>query len=386
MKKETEKEYESNRKKLLFWLAFLRLSRSYTIARAYKLGKLSKDTAYKEVPDLDKVIFTVEKFGNVWQNPLEWFDENIYEIRSTFTGAATPEIVSILTPEKSEKKTEIANEVNSFLHRSWSANGHDTTMLVSIPLNVKKNYLFSYLKKELEQLERELNKQSEQPKPPKKYELTKEKVRMDALEKAYNLVMMKAANKEMPNWQLAEHLGLCANSVATVKKAASEKLLGTAIYDEAEIEAHKSINAVIWRYTRFAYVLAENAARGEFPKAMREDKAEKEKRLSEYKKKYVRLKPEFFISYLHKKTLYFQHRLKDRGMEHKYANEFLVAEANINKKRVPNNSKAEEHSTLVAEDHENFIKNRRTYKPLDEDDEDINRLQTTFSGFPFNSA
>ena len=63
MTKKAEKEYESNRKKLLFWLAFLRLSRSYTIARAYKLGKLSKDTAYKEVPDLDKVIFTVEKFG-----------------------------------------------------------------------------------------------------------------------------------------------------------------------------------------------------------------------------------------------------------------------------------------------------------------------------------
>lgn len=38
MNKKIQKEFESNKKKLMFWIAFLRLSRSYTIAHAYKRG------------------------------------------------------------------------------------------------------------------------------------------------------------------------------------------------------------------------------------------------------------------------------------------------------------------------------------------------------------
>lgn len=373
MNKKLEKEYESNSKKLMYWVAFLRISRSYTIARAYKLGKLSQESAYKLVPDLDKVISTGDKFGYVWQNPLEWLEENMYETRSTFTGAATPEIVSILSTEKIEKKQEIANEVTNYLYGEWASAGHEPCMLVSIPLNVKKNYLFEFLKNALEQEESKSDAHTELPKQPKKFELTKEIVRMDALEKAFNLIMMKAANREMPNWELAQHLGLCANSVAIIKKAAMERGLGVVHDDETEIEAHKSINAVIWRYTRFAYVLAENAARGEFPKTLREDKAEKDKRLKEYKKKYTKLKPRFLMSHLNRQSVYFQRQLKDRGMEHKYANEFLVPEARINRKWEPASvtlAKSEEPSSDEA--HENFLKHRRIYKPLPPmDDEEI---------------
>lgn len=374
MNKKIQKEYESNRKKLLYWVAYLRLSRSYTIARAYKQGKLSKENAYKLVPDLEKILETNDKFGYVWKNPIEWFDENMYEIRSTFTGAATPEIVSILDAEKIEKKAEITKEIANNVYTEWAANGHQPSMLVSIPLGVKKNYLFEFLKNALAQHENKDADKTEEPKASKKYELTKEIVRMDALEKAYNLVMLKAANREMPNWELAEHLGLCANSVGIVKKAAMEKDANVANFDEEEVaEAHKSINAVIWRYTRFAYVLAENAARGEFPKAMREAKEEKEQRQKEHKKKYTKLEPKFLMSHLHRQSIYFQRQLKDRGMEHKYANEFLVPEAKINREWEPASvALARSELTMMHEAHENFLKHRRTYPPLPPVDEEEN--------------
>lgn len=374
MNKKNQKEYESERKKLMYWVAYLRLSRSYTIARAYKLGKVSKENAYKEVNNLDKVIEINDKFGNVWKNPIEWLDENIYEIRSTFTGAVTPEIVSILDDEKIEKKEEITREVTNYVNKDWAVNGHQPSMLVSIPLGVKKNYLFEFLKNALEQHENKDADQKKDTKTPQKFELTKEVVRMDALEKAYNLVMMKAANREMPNWELAENLGLCANSVAIVKKAVLEKEVNAAdVETEAVSEAHKSINAVIWRYTRFAYVLAENAARGEFPKAMRETKEEREKRQKEYKKKYTKLKPEFLMSHLHRQSIYFQRQLRDRGMEHKYANEFLVPEAKINREWEPASvALAKSEQTMMHEAHENFLKHRRTYPPLPSVDEEEN--------------
>ena len=126
MSKKSQKEYESDRKKLMYWLAFLRISRSYTIAYAYKQGAMKEKDAYKEVKDLDKVIETYDKFGFVWKNPIEWVDENIYAIRSTFTGAATPEIVSILNSEKSEEKEQITKEVNNYVYSKWAEAGHET--------------------------------------------------------------------------------------------------------------------------------------------------------------------------------------------------------------------------------------------------------------------
>jgi hypothetical protein len=274
--------------------------------------------------------------------------------------------VSILDDEKIEKKAEIAKEIANNVYMEWAANGHQPSMLVSIPLGVKKNYLFEFLKNALAQQENKAADKTEQPKPPKKFELTKEIVRMDALEKAYNLIMMKAANREMPNWELAEHLGLCANSVAIVKKTALEKNTGVTNVDtDAETEALKSINAVIWRYTRFAYVLAENAARGEFPKVLRESKLEKDNRQNEHRKKYTKLKPRFLMSFLHGQGVYFRRQLKDREMEHKYANEFLVPDAKINREWKPASvAHVESDRSVMDEAHDNFTRTRRTFAPL----------------------
>ena len=364
MTKKAEKEYESNRKKLMYWLAFLRISRSYTVAYAYKHGAISEKNAYKEVEDLDKVIETYNKFGFVWQNPIEWVEENIYEIRSTFTGASTPEIVSILRSEKSGKKEEIAKELNNYLYMDWPQSEHEERVLVSIPRGVKKNYLFEFLKNTLEQLSLDAKDDDERLARTSKYELTKEVVRMDALEKAYNLIMMKAAAPNMPNWELAEYLGLCPKSVQTVKQEQQKLDAEEISKDDDVLEAHKSINAVIWRYTRFAYVLAENAARGKFPQGMKEDEEEKEARAKEFKKKYTRLKPRFLYNYLNKESVYFQKQLKERGMVHKYANEFLVPEANINRKWRPIEKLATDEPSVMDKAHENFLKNRRTYAPL----------------------
>ena len=373
MNKKSQKEFESNKKKLMFWIAFLRLSRSYTIAHAYKRGFRSFDRAKKEIPDIEKVIETYDKFGYVWKNPLEWFDENMFEIHSTFAGAATPKIVSILSSDKSDKKSEIETELNNFLYKDWAAGAHETTLLVSIPLKIKKNNLHEFLKNALEQLEIDAGDEKQCQSQPKKFELTNEIVRMDALEKAYNLMMMKAANPLTPNWELAERLGLCLESVKVIKQELQDKAEGKETDPYANPDGtnhHQSVDAVIWRYVRLAYVLAENAARGEFPKTLREKKEEKEKRLKEGKKKYVKLEPRFKYPYLQRKVKYFKGQIESRGMEHKYANEFLVPEAKINRKWVPD-SRAKE-PPMVDAAHENFLKHRRIYKPLPPmDDEEI---------------
>ena len=73
--------FEAKTAKLTYWYAFLRLSRSYAIATAYKEGRLTHRAAIKLLPDLEQVLPTYENFGDVWKkNPLDWLTANSYEI------------------------------------------------------------------------------------------------------------------------------------------------------------------------------------------------------------------------------------------------------------------------------------------------------------------
>jgi hypothetical protein len=55
-----------------------------------------------------------------------------------------------LAAKKIGNKSEIADEVNNFVYRDWASSGHEPSLLVSIPLKVKKSYLYES-RKELKQ-------------------------------------------------------------------------------------------------------------------------------------------------------------------------------------------------------------------------------------------
>ncbi len=346
--------FEAKTAKLIYWYAFLRLSKSYGIATAYREGKLTHRAAKELVPDLEKVIQTYENFGDVWKkNPLDWLTANSYEIGRHLESPNTPEIVSMLSPEKSEKKGEIAEKFINFLDMSWAQSGHEPRLVVSVPLKIKKINLYEFLRQALEQHEYLLENVKSAPAKLDNLQMTTEKVRLDALEKSYNLVLIQAQNPDYAEWQFAECLGVCSKSVQAIKLREAEKAQGITRVDYGdEPNYDMSIHTVLRRYKRYAYVIAENAARGTFPLNDEDQrKASGEK-----------IEAKFEDELLRRHTSYLSRQLEERGMQHQYANEFLLRDAGINRRR--ERIEKDEGRTLMHDAHENFLKNRRTYAPL----------------------
>jgi hypothetical protein len=353
--------YEAKTAKLIYWYAFLRLSRSYSIATAYAEGKLAFRTSKRMVPDLDLVLQTYSNFGNVWKkNPLDWLTANSYEIGGHLKTANTPNIVSILSPTKSEKKEQIESEFINFLDSTWMQSGYEPSLVVSIPLKIKKVNLHEFLKQALEQHEHLLENVETEPQQLDQFQMMSKKVRMDALEKSYNLVLIEAQNPEFAEWQLAECLGVCNKSVKAIKQLEADKAQGITKEDYGdEPNYDMSIHTVLRRYRRYAYLLAENAARGQFP--LNDEKARKgrgEKVIVKFASKCIS-----------QHTGYLSRQLQERDMPHQYANEFLMRDAGINRKRekefdVPVLESRE------AKEQEEFLRNRRVYAPLPKINED----------------
>ena len=148
-------------------------------------------------------------------------------------------------------------------------------------------------------------------------ELSKTKIRMEVLERCYNLILFKALNPNVSALEQARFLGVSKEKVALLDEALAlkEKVGKTAAeYDKvANIHEYQiNIKAVVWKYTRRAYLLAENAARGEFPSF----------------KEFDERKPtaEFAYEHIAEMAKQIQEKMKLDGIEKKFSDEFMASE------------------------------------------------------------
>lgn len=267
--KQFEKTLESQSQKLLAWHSFLKLSNSYLLAIRLKAGLLSKAEIAALPPNFDQVLLTYDKFGDVWAETAEsWYEENALAGLEAIKGANQPKILSSLFAGNEEKTAvSLARHVVG----AWAQQGKQPELLISIPVNAKKSDIHKLLDEALEDLRldvvggvipagQDLEKKLD-------FDLLDTKVRIAVLKKMHGLVVLKAAEPQLLNWQRAQRLGLAPAHVVKIVKAhelevASGKLLQMA--DRATGEK-LNVNALVGRYMRKAFLLAENAAFGKFP-------------------------------------------------------------------------------------------------------------------------
>ena len=311
--------------KMKYWCAYLRISKSYSVATAFKEGQITWDAAIREVPDLKAVLPTYDEFGNVWKiNPVDWLTANSYELGKHLKIDNAPKILSILTAEKVEKKRKTVEKFSNYLEQEWETNGRQPHIVVSIPLQIKKNSLIEFMRQLID------DHQITSPSPQKELEkrsmlqLTTERVRMEALERGYNLILTSAQNPNYVEWQLAECLGVCPESVKAVKQREEYKAQGIDQPDYGEDPDYDmSIHTVLRRYRRYAWVLAENAARGKFPLHDEDER----------KARGEKIEVQFDYEHLKSHSTKLSLQLRLHGMENKFANEFLNEDAGINRKQ-----------------------------------------------------
>lgn len=322
MKPELKIETETASKaiKVIYWFAFLRLSISYRHAQLVNAGRMKLEEANAAHPNFKKVIRRYEKYGRVWRkNPVDQLFDNSYSFSGLFDQSGGIKILSRLDGKKVDKTDEIVEKLTSYVRTEWPRSGYKDQVILSIPKNIDKNNIYQKIKIALESFEDEQNEQTEQKvpyvRPVPWLEIPKSsKVRWEILERCYNLIILKSIHPELSALDQARFLGVSKDKVALLDEALAlkDKVDKTeAEYDKVQNihDYQLNIKAVVWKYTRRAYLLAENAARGVFPSL---DEIDEKKRPAE-----------FAYEHIAEMSAYMRDVLKLDGITNSFSNEFL---------------------------------------------------------------
>lgn len=220
---------------------FLQVSPSYWAAHEFARGSQPDVGA---PTDFDLVRATYDRLGSVWQTSFHdwWFSTAQFE----FQRIAPPSIsvvghLDYREPLDDERLDQWSTRLQRTLVEQRDIEGMPATVVLAVPLYGSA--------KDIQRAVAEALKRYTVPQTQSgQYRLVKSKARQSAVAKCLQVVRARAAKPNEPIWALAGRINLNATR--------SER--GT-LDDKHVLSTHMS------RYTKRAYVLAENAARGSFP-------------------------------------------------------------------------------------------------------------------------
>lgn len=221
---------------------FLQISPSYWLAHMAARDELTESTPVPK--DFALVQRTYEAFGSVWLKSFHswWFDVAQYQ----FAVERSPQVhvigqVKAREALSDEAKARFVAQMEDALDAQRDVDGLPQTIVLSIPLHGTRRDVQRAITAAIEGLDFQAVASGN-------YRLLRTKAREDAVLKALRVVRARAARPKTPIWKVAGLLNLNGE----------RSRLGS-VDDKHVLSAHTS------RYTKRAYVLAENAARGSFP-------------------------------------------------------------------------------------------------------------------------
>ncbi|CAN1487303.1 hypothetical protein MCEKH45_00091 [Methylophilaceae bacterium] len=252
---------------------FLRLSPSYAFAREVALNGLNQARIEKQLfamhvsaetplsssakaallKDFELVQKTYAEFGDVLTIDFDnWWLERGADLFGF--DYERPRIIKIAQLVKDEKHSSAPTALlNDYLKSDRIKQGMPPSLILAVPLGVPKRTLMMELSKLIDK--------ANVPAPPKaqkaKRTLTKQRLRSKPLFMFTKLLMFKAGSPSSPLWKL----GLRAN----VSPKHSEDMSLDSKVSTKNIDQRMNLTVLTSRALRKAKLIAENAARGQFP-------------------------------------------------------------------------------------------------------------------------
>ena len=229
---------------------YLKISQSYWLADRYRKG-LIKRRRNIFPPDFDKILKTYDAFGDVTTIDLfQWWKE-----RAQFKFSIIRRPRGALLMKLEAKETANASDLNvvkaklkRYLEDDRPNENDRAVIVVVVPIYGQRGgsqYLF-------DRLLVESGVQLKEPREIYKYSLVPNKIRESMLDMAYRVTLLRAAD---PDKKLL-NIGM-------------EARVSPALYNERtkewDYEKRRELESLTSRLLRKAYILSENAARGEFP-------------------------------------------------------------------------------------------------------------------------
>lgn len=246
----------------LLWFEYLKISPSYELARRHRMGSWTAADEARKPVDFDTVLAVYDDLGDVRSLLFrEWWLATAID-HFGFKGA-TPRVMRLGTARhgadgQAEKLT--ANS-QAYLDKHWIAQGEPTAMMLAIPVELSKAQI---LKQVSALLEKYAEAHSGSAARPPKYRLISRKLDKNSLFKYLKCVWIKAELPKTALWRIGAH--------AKVSSTYSGRLDPKAKLSPHHLaEDRNALKIVTSRAISRGILIAENAARGQFPTYAKND-------------------------------------------------------------------------------------------------------------------
>ena len=254
------------------WFHYLRISPSYQLASKYRQGLLGEAEQASLPHDFDRVLQTYDDFGDVWNvDYWEWTKDKWRDLFDANVVMPQIKILANLLEGEHEESDVINKNLDHFLQQVRPATGFPPTFIMAIPANMNKKRILDEVSYALDTYKKA---QGIDPRPqfvPKaKYVCKITKIRSSVLKLSYRIITTQSQRPKWKHWEVAKHLKISPSHTEAIVAAEQKRETENGKrknLDRSSATANDLavINAVVGRYIRHAFLIAENAARGNFP-------------------------------------------------------------------------------------------------------------------------
>jgi hypothetical protein len=238
-------------------IEFLRLSPSYELARLSRLGKLSNDQIKKLPRDFKNVLAVYDLIGDInYMLFREWWLINGLRVFGVpFTKQDVHEI-AFIDSNNDFYFTNLNLKIESKIREIRKLEGTRPTVLLTVPLDLKKSDVFKRINLILKLHSQNTTKKQIQP----KISLVGKRFHPSTNYRGLRLLWFKAAKPNLVNWRLGASFDINSNYKNVLDPKAPRKTKNN-LESEDRINLGKITERQIKKFER----IAENAARGRFP-------------------------------------------------------------------------------------------------------------------------
>ena len=236
---------------------FLRLSPSYELARKARTKGLSEAEKLKLPTDFELVLKTYDLLGDVnlvlfrtW-----WLRCGLQVFGNPYKKPRV-HIVKKLREGMSYQASDIAGDVDYFLQGHREEEGLNSSVLLSIPIDLKQTDALKQIKNILDKYKVVDEAREEKA----KIKLMCKRLRADTLYKGLRLLWLKAAYRKLELWRLGVKVNLSPSYTDVLDPLAPRKNK-----DATEQDDRIAMGKLTFRLLKKYQLIAENAARGKFP-------------------------------------------------------------------------------------------------------------------------
>lgn len=237
----------------LLWFEYLAVSPSYELARRHRAGeRMSSDVL---PADFDRVLSVYDDLGDVQQAlfRLWWKDVGLKH----FGHQGSPPAVTFVAYAKHHprKHPDIAEDVVRYFDEDWIDQGRQRVMLLAVPVGMSEGQINRQIKKQLARVKPERRKLIA---PVVQYPLVGQRHHKDALMRYLRMTWLRSAMHRKSLWRA----GAQARVSFTYSPVLDPNMTEVSVEDRFDREM---LTIIASRALLRSRMIAENAARGQFP-------------------------------------------------------------------------------------------------------------------------